>query len=83
MKKNVHKRLNITLPESTVALLETVADKGGRSVFIDTAIKSYIKQTKQENLRESLKTGAIARSQRDLSLAEEWFDVEEESWQKN
>ena len=83
MKRIAHKRLNITLPESTVALLETVADKGGRSVFIDTAIKSYIKQTKQENLRESLKTGAIARSQRDLSLAEEWFDVEEESWQKN
>ena len=83
MKKDTHKRLNITLPESTVALLETVADKGARSNFIDTAIKSYIKQTKQENLRESLKTGAIARSQRDLSLSEEWFDVEEELWQKS
>jgi CopG family transcriptional regulator/antitoxin EndoAI len=82
MKRIAHKRLNITLPESTVALLETVAEKGERSVFIDTAIKSYIKQTKQENLRESLKTGAIARSRRDLSLTEEWFDVEEELWQK-
>ena len=82
MKKNAYKRLNITLPESTVALLETVADKGGRSVFIDVAIKSYIKQIKRENLRESLKAGAIARSQRDLSVSEEWFDVEEELWQK-
>lgn len=83
MKRNAYKRLNITLPESTVALLETVADKGERSIFIDTAIKSYIKQTKQKTLRESLKTGAIARSRRDLSLTEEWFDVEEELWQKN
>lgn len=82
MKKHTHRRLNITLPESTVALLETVADKGSRSNFIDIAIKSYIKQTKQENLRERLKTGAIARSQRDLSLSEEWFEVEEELWQK-
>ena len=83
MKRNIHKRINITLPESTVALLETVADKGARSTFIDVAIKSYIKQIKQENLREKLKAGAIARSQRDLSLSEEWFDVEEELWQKN
>ena len=82
MKRNLHKRINITLPESTVALLETVADKGARSTFIDVAIKSYIKQIKQENLREKLKAGAIARSQRDLSVSEEWFDVEEELWQK-
>lgn len=82
MKKPKHKRLNITLPESTVALLENVADKGERSVFIDVAIKSYIKQIKQESLREGLKAGAIARSRRDLSVSEEWFDVEEELWQK-
>lgn len=82
MKKTAHKRLNITLPESTVALLETVADKGERSIFIDVAIKSYVKQIKRGNLREGLKAGAIARSQRDLSLTEEWFDLEEELWQK-
>ena len=82
MKRTAHKRLNITLPESTVALLETVADKGERSNFIDTAIVSYIKQTKQETLRESLKNGAIARSRRDLTVSEEWFNVEEELWQK-
>lgn len=82
MKKNVYKRLNITLPESTVLLLEAAADKGERSVFIDVAIKSYIKQIKQENLRERLKAGAIARSQRDLALSKEWFETEEDLWQK-
>lgn len=83
MKRTAYKRLNITLPESTVALLETVADKGERSVFIDTAIKSYIAQTNRENLRESLKKGAIARSERDLRLSEEWFETEEELWRKS
>lgn len=76
MKRTIRKRLNITLSESTVALLETVANKGERSIFINTAIKSYIKQTRGEKLRESLKTGAIARSQRDLTLTEEWFGTE-------
>jgi len=82
MGKMAYKRLNITLPESTVVLLETVTGKGGRSTFIDTAIKSYIQQENQKSLREQLKEGAIARRERDLRLAEEWFDVEEELWQK-
>lgn len=82
MKNAVHKRLNITLPESTITLLETVANKGERSNFIDLAIKTYAKHVKQKTLRERLKDGAIARSQNDLALVEEWFDVEEELWRK-
>lgn len=78
--KNTAKRLNITLPESTVALLETVANKGERSTFIDNAIKAYVKQIKRETLREKLKEGAIARSERDLNLADEWFEIDEELW---
>ena len=74
--------MNITLPESTVALLEAVAGKGARSSFIDVAIKSYVEQIKREELRESLKNGAIARSRRDLSSTEEWFEIEEELWRK-
>lgn len=83
MKKTLRKRLNITLPAATVELLETIANKGERSVFIDTAIKSYIKQTKQETLRENLKKGALERSERDLNLSEEWFETEEELWRKS
>ena len=82
MKKTAHKRLNITLPESTVDLLESAVGKGERSSFIDLAIKTYIKQAKQNSLREQLKEGAIARGERDLRLADEWFEVEEELWQK-
>lgn len=82
MRDAAHKRLNITLPESTVELLETFVGKGGRSSFINAAIKTYIKQAKQNSLREELKEGAIARRERDLQLADEWFEVEEELWQK-
>ena len=82
MRKTIYKRLNITLPESTVNLLETIVGKGKRSNFIDVAIKTYIKQEKQNTLREDLKESAIARRERDLQLADEWFEVEEELWQK-
>ncbi len=82
MRKIRHKRLNITLPESTVDLLETITSKGERSNFIDTAIKNYIQQEKQKSLRDQLKEGAIVRCERDLQLADEWFETEEELWQK-
>ena len=80
MKKVTHKRINITLPASTVAMLETVADKGGRSTFIDAAIQKHIHEMRKEDLREQIKAGAIANAERDLEMAREWFDLEEEIW---
>ena len=79
--KNTHKRLNITLSETTVAMLESVADKGERSSFIDVAIREHIKSVKQKQLREKLTLGAIARGSRDVGLAEEWLDIDDEIWQ--
>ena len=80
MKKSAHRRINITLPESTVELLETVADKGRRSTFIDAAIQKHIHEMRKEDLREQLRAGAIANAERDLEIAREWFDLEEEIW---
>jgi CopG family transcriptional regulator / antitoxin EndoAI len=78
----MHKRLNITLPESTVTLIDKIAPKGDRSLFIDIAVRAYITQNQQETLREKLKAGAIARSLRDSQLSSDWFDLEEELWTK-
>ena len=80
MRKKVHQRLNITLPEETVALLDTVAEKGSRSTFIDNAIREHVANTKRNSLREALKEGAIVNAERDLAIAEEWFDLEEKLW---
>jgi CopG family transcriptional regulator / antitoxin EndoAI len=81
MKRNSYRRINITLPESTVAMLETVADKGSRSTFIDEAIKDRAKRLKQTSVRELLKEGSIVHRERDLEIAREWFHLEEELWQ--
>lgn len=81
MKKTAYRRINITLPEETVEILATVVDKGSRSTFIDEAIKSHAKKLKGQSLREQLEEGAIVRAERDLTLAQEWFHLEEELWQ--
>jgi len=79
----MHERINITLPEETIRLLDRAAPKGNRSRLIDEAIRHFIQSQSRKNLREQLKEGAIARRQHDLELAEEWFPLEEEAWLAN
>ena len=81
MGKAPHIRLNITLPEATVVLLESVADKGSRSALIDSAIKKHIGDIKRQRLKERLKAGAIDRAERDREIAEEWAGLEDNLWQ--
>lgn len=82
MKKTAHRRINITLPEATVVLLERVAGKGSRSTFIDEAIRSRVSNMDQQTLREQLKEGSIKRAERNLQMAQEWSHLEDEVWQK-
>jgi CopG family transcriptional regulator / antitoxin EndoAI len=77
----MRKRVNITLPEETLELIDRVTEHGDRSRFIDEAVKHYVEQRGRTNLRKQLKEGAIRRAQRDLALAEEWFTLDEEAWQ--
>jgi CopG family transcriptional regulator/antitoxin EndoAI len=76
----MRKRINITLPEETIELIDRVTDEGDRSRFIDEAVRHYIQETGRANLRKRLKEGAIQRAERDLHLAEEWFTLDEEVW---
>lgn len=72
------RRLNITLPERTVALMDRVAGKGQRSRLIDQAVHRYVEEEGRANLRKLLREGARVRAERDLQLAGEWFALDEE-----
>ncbi len=78
----MHQRINITLPEETLGLIDRLAARGDRSRFIDRAIRYYVETIGKANLKKRIKEGAIRRAERDLRLAEEWFTLEEEAWQK-
>jgi len=69
----MHRRINVTLPEETVHLIERVSPKGDRSRLIDLAVKRYITEIGRAKLRKKLKEGALRRAERDRNLAEEWF----------
>ena len=73
----MNQRLNITLPEQTVRLLDRAVPKGQRSRLIDEAVKRFVREQGRVSLREQLERGAKARAERDLDVAEEWFALPE------
>src|SRR5436309_1590721 len=81
-KTSMHRRINITLPEGTVRLIDRVAEKGDRSRLINEAVKRYVQEVGRTNLKKRLKEGAIREAELDLRLAEEWFSLEKEAWQE-
>lgn len=78
----MHRQINIALPEETMKLIEETMPQIELERLIDDALKNYIAQYAEASLREQLKEGAIRRQERDLNLAREWFDLEEEISQK-
>lgn len=74
------KRVNITLSNDTLRILDRVVSKGDRSQFIDQAVRTFLTTKRKATLRSLLKEGALARADRDLGLAQEWFDLENEVW---
>lgn len=66
--------VNIQLPDEIFHLLDELSSKGDRSSIVTAAIQHYVQFLQKENLREEVKLGAIERSNRDRSIAEDWFD---------
>ena len=77
----MRKRVNITLPEETLELIDRVTQHGDHRRFNEAAVRHYIQETSRTNLRKQLKEGALRRAERDRGLAEEWFNVDEVVWQ--
>ena len=69
----MNRRLNITLPEQTVRMLDRAVPRGQRSRLIDEAVTRFVKERGRANLRRQLALGATVRTERDREIAEEWF----------
>ena len=74
------KRINIVLPDKTIAVLDRVAAKGARSRLIDQAVLHFVETLGRRTLREQLEAGYRANAGRDIEIATEWFPLEEEAW---
>src|SRR5438093_321027 len=76
------KRINIVLPEETVRTIDRLAPPGERSRFINQAIQHFETHRSTEALRTQLEKAAVRDHDLDLQIAQEWFAVDQESWQK-
>lgn len=74
------KRINVTLPQDTVQLMDNLVKQGDRSRFINKAVRFYIDKVGRANVREQLQKGAQEHAGRDIRLSEEWFSLEDEAW---
>ena len=54
----MNRRLNITLPEQTVRMLDRAVPKGQRSRLIDEAVRRFIHEQEGSNLRKQVELGA-------------------------
>jgi CopG family transcriptional regulator/antitoxin EndoAI len=79
---SAYERINVTLPRSTLGLLDRVTKKGDRSRFIDEAIRERVTSVGRTRLRRQLAEGYRARAASDLKMVEEWFSVDEEAWDR-
>ena len=79
----MHRRINVSFSEETLDLIDRVTKQKNRSRFIENAVRYYIRSVGRANLRKQTKEGTILQAERDIELAEEWFNLEEETWQKN
>lgn len=73
----VYRRINITLPEETIRLIDRVAKKGDRSFLISEAVQRYVASVGKTRLRKLLKEGALRQAGRDLKLAQEWCRLDD------
>src|ERR1700733_11535072 len=73
------KRINIILPERTLAVLDRVAPRGDRSRFVSAAVLHYVETKGKQRLRQERKAGYLANADENLRTATEWFPCEEEA----
>ena len=82
-KSKYRKHIDVSIDPETLRMLDRVAGKGKRGRFIDQAVRYFVTTKAQANLKAQLEEGYRVRSRHDLEVAEEWFNIDEEAWQKH
>ena len=76
MATKSRQRINITLADDTLRLLDQVAARGSRSRLIDEAVRFFVQSKGRTKLDRLLREGAKKRTVQDRALAEEWFTLD-------
>ena len=76
------KKVLITVPDSLLEAVDSAAkvENVNRSEFVREAMKMYLSERRKHTRREQLKKGYQQMAELNLSLAEVYFDAEEEAF---
>lgn len=78
-------RVNMTLPEDVIKLLNKKAKSGEKSAYVAEAIRQYAKKESQEELIKRMIEGYAATAEEDLNLyceleGTESDGIDDETW---
>jgi len=78
-------RVNMTLPEDVIKLLNRKAKPGEKSAYIAEAVRQYAKKESQEELIKRMIEGYAATAEEDLNLyheleGTEGDGIDDETW---
>jgi len=76
------RRINIVLPAGTIESIDLMVAPGGRSKFIDEAVRYFIENRSREALRKRLEFTTIRDRDLDLEVMADWAAVDEETWRR-
>ena len=76
----MQRRINVSLSEEAVRLLDRLAPKGDRSRFLDDLVKRTARD--RADLRARMKERAIRRANLDRQMATEWDPLSDEVWRR-
>jgi len=82
MGLKMSKCINVALSEDTVRAIDRMVKPRDRSRFIQRAVQAYVASASSESLQEQLKQAALRDRDLDLEIANDWFAVDQEQWQK-
>ena len=74
------KRIGISIPDSTLRELKQLIPERKRSEYITKALEEKLNEEKRKRLQEKMIKGYQTNAQEDAKTAEEWFHIEEESY---
>ena len=76
----MQRRINVSLSEEAVKLLDRLAPRGDRSHYIEQLVKRSARD--RATLRARLEKGYRARAQHDREIATAWDALADEVWQR-
>lgn len=66
------KRVNITLPEDVIEILNKKSKDGEKSSYIAEAVREYSKNKSRQTLIREMIKGYQTTAEEDIKLSEEW-----------